>query len=812
MTTLLELARATTTSLRLADVLAAAAAAAAERVSDGFALIWLMMGDRLVLRGAAGVLTHAHGGLQTDFAPGEGLIGRVALTRALLFVEEPATDPHACNREFLGREAVRAFVGVPLTARYGFTGVLGVFSRRPGRPDAETLEALGALAAPTALAVESARLFADSERRRRAAEALASVSQALAHSLDPGEVAHLVADNVIALLGARDVVVYRLELPTGNLVSMAFAGEGAAGFSHPMVTEPGIGASGLAVAQRAPVITTEMLNDPRLHYPPAMRAGLARAGYRAGMAVPLLIGGEPIGALGVAASPGRVFDDDARRLLEAFADQAAVALHNARLFAAERAARAGAEAVEHRLRDLLRSVDAVVTEVDIASRQVLLASGRAERLLGYTVEQWMSEPDFWLRHLHPEDLERVTTFSAAEIAAGRDYVHEYRMLSADGRVVWLRDSVTVEGSRLRSLKVDITSRKQAEAALRASEQQYRMLVSNIPDVAWLIDRDGNTLFVSPHVERVSGYADVEICQAGANGWFGRVHPDDRPLVRKRFDALFEAGSTFDLEYRVRHRDGRWIWLHDRAVTTYEQHGVRYAYGLYSDITDRKHAEEIRALLLNQVITVQEEERRRIARELHDETAQSLASLLLGLSGLQKARTLKSARTHARELHQVATHALAEVRRLAWGLRPSVLDDLGLAAALTRYASDFGRTRGIVVEVDTGGLGEGRLSPGIETALYRIMQEALSNVARHAAAQRARVQVNRFGDVVSMVIEDDGRGFAPDHLPPPSTTARGLGIHTMRERAVVLNGTCTVDSTPGRGTRVTVEIPLLGTDR
>src|SRR5437660_221062 len=215
-------------------------------------------------------------------------------------------------------------------------------------------------------------------------------------------------------IGARDVVVYRLEPATGDLVSMAFAGEGAAGFSHPMVVPAGVGGSGLAVAQRAPLITTDMLNDPRLRYPSAMRAGLARAGYRAGMAVPLLIGGEPIGALAVAAGRGRVFDGDARRLLEAFADQAAVALHNARLFAAERAARAGAEAAEHRLRDLLRSVDAVVTEIDVPTRRVLFAGGRAERLLGYTVEQWMDEPDFWRAHVHPDDRERVLAFSAAE--------------------------------------------------------------------------------------------------------------------------------------------------------------------------------------------------------------------------------------------------------------------------------------------------------------------------------------------------------------------------------------------------------------
>ncbi len=968
-----ELARALTTSVDPTDVLDAAAGAVAGLVADGFTLIWLSTGDRLELRGAAGTFLHAHGGLPVAVKPGEGLIGSAALGDGLLVVEDPAADPRSLVGDVLRTEGVRVFVGVPLVARYGVEGVIGVFSRQPGHPAADTLAAFGVVAAQVALAVESARLFEDSERRRRTAEALAAVAQALAHSLDPREASHLIADSVLALLGARDVVVYRLDAATGELISVAFAGERAAGFTERMVLPRGAGIAGRAVLERRPVLTDDLLGDPRFEHPPELRAGYARAGYGAVIAVPLLIDDEPIGALGVAAGHGRCFDDETSGLLEAFADQAAVALKNARLFAAERAARAEAQAAERRFRDLLQSVDAIVSEVELPSRRVLFANGRIETLLGYTVEQWTTGPYFWRAHIHPDDLARVLDFSAGEIAAGRDYVYEYRVLAADGRVVWLRDSVTVAADRLHSLKVDITSRKRAEAllagesrvlemiaagaplapvldalcrtieaqdegmlcsvllvddgrlrhaaaprlpaayvaavdgmaigpeagscgtaayrrqtvivediaadplwrdwrglalphglracwsvpvldaagaavatfamyyaaprrpsaaerglidraahlagiaveraraeeALRASEQQYRTLITNIPDVAWLVDRRGNTRFISPHVDRVGGYTAEEICRAGAGGWFGRVHPDDLALVRRHFDALFEGGGTFDLEYRIQHKDGRWIWLHDRAVSTYEEHGVRYAYGLYSDITDRKRGEEIRALLLNQVITVQEEERRRIARELHDETAQSLASLLLGLSALTEARTVKVARVQARELHQVATRALAEVRRLAWGLRPSVLDDLGLAAALSRYAGEFGRGRGIAVEVDVGGLGEERMSIAVETALYRIMQEALSNVARHAGAQRVRVQVDRFGAMVSMVITDDGRGFDQTQPAEPPTTAHGLGIHTMRERAVVLNGTFVIDAAPGRGTRVTVELPLGG---
>jgi PAS domain S-box-containing protein len=809
MASLLELAWTTNATARRGEVLEALAEAAGALVQDGFVLAWLLRGQRLVLRGASGCLRHVHGGLLTERTPGVGLVGIAALARGVSSVADPAeaaTRPE--HAAFLRAEGVRHFVGVPLGGGYGLQGVLGVFSRRDGEVDAALLDKLGGLGAQAAVALESARLFADSERRRRAAEGLAAVAQALAHSLDAREVAHLIADSVLGLLDARAVAVYRVDTTTGDLVAMAFAGDQGAGFRHPFALSRGAGVSGRAVMERRTITTDDVLADPRFVHPDDYRAGLERGGYRAVMSAPLIVDGEPIGALGAAAGPGRVFDQESGRLLEAFADQAAVALRNAQLVAGQRNARDETQAVERRFRDLVEGVDAIVTEFELTSRRTVFISGRVERLLGYTAEQWTRQPEFWRNHIHPDDRERVLAFAAGEIAAGRDFVHEYRMLAADGREVWLRDSVTVSGGRLRTLKVDITGRKRAEEALRASEQRYRMLVTNIPDVVWLTDSAGRTVFVSPHVERIGGYTTEEIYRAGPAMWFGRVHPDDLPLVQRHFAALFGGpGRTFDLEYRIQHKDGRWIWIRDRAVTTYEEGGVTYAYGIYTDISDRKRAEDIRALLLNQVITVQEEERRRIARELHDETAQSLASLLLGLSALQETRTLKGAREQARDLHQVVTRALGEVRRLASGLRPSALDDLGLAAAVARYVADFGKSRGLAVEVDTAGLGDGRMPPLVETALYRIMQEALSNVARHAGARSVRVQIDRFGAMVSMVITDDGAGFDSQRPPAPATAAHGLGIHTMRERALVLNGTLLIHSAPGHGTRVSVEIPV-----
>jgi len=141
-------------------------------------------------------------------------------------------------------------------------------------------------------------------------------------------------------------------------------------------------------------------------------------------------------------------------------------------------------------------------------------------------------------------------------------------------------------------------RKQAQSqrdatleALRESEGKYRSLVVNIPDVTWTTDREGKTAFISPNVERVYGYTQEEIYEGGDHRWFGRIHPDDVEIVKQTYQALFEKGMQFDIEYRIKRKDGEWLWLHDRAVATYAKDGMLYADGVFSDITERKRTEE-----------------------------------------------------------------------------------------------------------------------------------------------------------------------------------------------------------------------------
>ncbi len=143
------------------------------------------------------------------------------------------------------------------------------------------------------------------------------------------------------------------------------------------------------------------------------------------------------------------------------------------------------------------------------------------------------------------------------------------------------------------LEQDITERKQAEKVLREREERYRNLVMNIPDVTWTSDFRGNTIFISHAVEKIYGFTPEEICQGGESLWLGRIHPDDVESVKKAYEELFTASKKFDFEYRIQRKDGEWIWLHDRAITSYEKDGLKYADGIFSDVTERKKLEELR---------------------------------------------------------------------------------------------------------------------------------------------------------------------------------------------------------------------------
>jgi signal transduction histidine kinase len=205
--------------------------------------------------------------------------------------------------------------------------------------------------------------------------------------------------------------------------------------------------------------------------------------------------------------------------------------------------------------------------------------------------------------------------------------------------------------------------------------------------------------------------------------------------------------------------------------------------------------------LRRVVSGQELERRRLARELHDETGQALTSILLGLRAVEEAGDASKMRAAAGDLRELVVGTLQDVRRLAVQLRPKALDDFGLVPALERLVQTFAETSGIAVELEAQ-LGEERLPSEVETTLYRLVQEALTNVVKHAEATKVSILLVRRGGTATAVIEDDGRGFDPAGAAPDS-----LGLEGMRERAELHDGRLTIEATPGSGTTLVVEIPL-----
>jgi signal transduction histidine kinase len=219
--------------------------------------------------------------------------------------------------------------------------------------------------------------------------------------------------------------------------------------------------------------------------------------------------------------------------------------------------------------------------------------------------------------------------------------------------------------------------------------------------------------------------------------------------------------------------------------------------------ERAERDQLRAQYVSAVIAAQEDERKRIARELHDSTSQSLTSLLIGLRTLGDTVNTPAINHHVDELRGIAAGTLEDVHALAFQLRPSVLDDLGLPEALRRHVNDCRKRYPLEIDLAIHGLDE-RLPPEIETALYRIIQEALTNIVRHAGAQTASILVERMSDKVLTIIDDDGSGFDPGFI---NASDGHLGLYGIRERAELLSGELVIESEPGSGTSLFVEIPL-----
>ena len=394
--------------------------------------------------------------------------------------------------------------------------------------------------------------------------------------------------------------------------------------------------------------------------------------------------------------------------------------------------------------------------------------------------------------------------------------------------------------------LDITRRKQTEAWLRRSEERLRLLAESVRDYSIIIqDTDGRIEMWNKGAERMFGFTEEEAVgqhiaiiftpedrahdipademrRARADGraaderWHLR-QDGSRFYVSGVLSPLYEGGAltgyakiardlTEEKQAEAKLRQVR-AELEERVrERTLELAESNVA--LAAEVAERRTAEERVKHLLRQLVGIQEDERRRIARDLHDHLGQQLTALRLNLEALrERCGEDEELYRQLEQTQEVARRLDADVDFLAWELRPAALDDLGLVPALTKFIQDWSQHFRIPAEFHHNGLEGVRLAPEIETNLYRIAQEALNNIYKHARARRADLILERRDNHVALIVEDDGAGFDANEETLPAADDRGMGLIGMRERAALIGGTLEIETAPGGGTTIFARVPV-----
>lgn len=393
---------------------------------------------------------------------------------------------------------------------------------------------------------------------------------------------------------------------------------------------------------------------------------------------------------------------------------------------------------------------------------------------------------------------------------------QYRKAMADRVVVHVDERSAIVPGRwferhiyptVRGLAVyfqDITERKEAEEALKASEQRFqRYFDLGLIGMAITSPSKG-CIEVNDELCRILGYEREELLRTT---WAELTHPADLAADVTHFNRAMAAEiDGYTLEKRWIRKDGRIVDSIMAARCVRRTDGsVDYFVGLVQDITQRKKDETERQDLIRRLMTAQENERRRIALEMHDQFGQQLSALALMLAALRRRSGRRTKLSEElTQLETIVRQLDTDLDLLVSRLRPPALDDLGLTAALQNYVREWSERCDVHAELHASGIEAGSLAGEIETTLYRVVLEALNNVEKHAHAANAVVLLDRGVARVSLIIEDDGAGF---DVEQQSQSHLRLGITGMRERATLLGGTFDIESRPGTGTTIALRIPL-----
>jgi PAS domain S-box-containing protein len=442
-------------------------------------------------------------------------------------------------------------------------------------------------------------------------------------------------------------------------------------------------------------------------------------------------------------------------------------------------------------------------------------SPQIESILGFTQEEWLNDPVRWYEQIHPDDKARWSVEAADLFLLGDPLKSLYRVISRTGNVVWFHCEAKMVRNAdgrpwfIHGVAFDISELKRAEEALAKSEQMLQGLFDFAPDTVVVVDHDGLIVRVNAQVENMFGYRPGELAGHSIETLmpekFRTAHVDRRrDYVKEPHTRPMGAG----LELFGKRKDGSEFPV-DIMLSPMEADEGSVVIAVIRDITRRKRAEEAQKtyadqlkLLSRRLMEVQELERRNIALELHDEIGQLLTGLklTLDLSSRVPTKEVNQSIDQAREL---VNELMVRVRNLSLDLRPAMLDDFGLLPTLLWHIEHYTAQTHVKVSFKHSGLETRRFAPEVETAAYRLVQEALTNVARHANVAEATVRIWTNQQRLSIAVDDAGAGFDPDHVGTQDTS----GLTGMRERITLLGGEFKIESQVGGGTRLLAELSI-----
>ncbi len=438
--------------------------------------------------------------------------------------------------------------------------------------------------------------------------------------------------------------------------------------------------------------------------------------------------------------------------------------------------------------------------------------------LGYHPGELEANSDSWKKLIHPEDLPKVMKALNEHLEGKNEgYQCENRILQKDdswrwnlnrGRVVKRDES----GNPLRIIgsDTDITRLKEAEFALRASEQNLAQAQEMACLGSWEMTVKENSLLWSDEVYQIFG-VERDKFKPNYESFLAMVHPEDRAWVHEEYMRCIQDKKEYDVSHRIILPDGSQRIVHEKSKTFYDSNGVaERTIGTVCDITDKKNAEEILKKsrqqlrdLSNKLQTIREEDKKRISREIHDELGQTLTAIKLDLTWLEKRIDISEppVKEKIESIYSHLADSLETVRRVSTELRPQVLDVMGFCEALQWQAEKFMENTNISCKLNI--VPEGiRLEPELSTDLFRIFQEALTNISRHSMATKVLVDFVENENGYELSVKDDGMGIDSMRIDHSNS----LGLLGIRERALIWKGHVDIRGVVGEGTHLTVSIP------